>query len=62
MHTLEADLVLAVLAYLALHLLAGHLIHGARRRRGHRLNYGWSLWRGPWVSWRIFGGTWYRHV
>lgn len=61
-HGTAGVIAVLVLAYLAFHLLAGLLHHGARRARGHRVNFGWSLFRGPWASFRIFGGTYYRRL
>jgi len=54
--------ILLIAGYLALHVLGGAIHHTARRRRGHRVNLGWSLLRGPWASSRVFGGTYYRHL
>jgi hypothetical protein len=41
---------IAVAAYLVLHLAAGHARH---RLSGRRVNYGWSVLRGPWFSLRL---------
>jgi hypothetical protein len=61
-HGVLGWLVLIVILYAAFHVLTAHLFHSAHRRRGRRVNYGWSLWRGPWVSWRVLGGTYYHHA
>jgi hypothetical protein len=54
--------VYAVLALVGLHLLGGLFHHGRNRRRGHRVNIGWSLRRGWWASGRAFGGTYYHDL
>jgi len=51
-----------IVIYLILHVLAGLGHHGYRRAHGHRVNFGWSLFRGPWASYRIGGGTWYHRL
>ena len=48
-----------VFLYLVLHLVTGHARH---RLGGRRVNYGWSLLRGPWFSFRLFGGRYYHHL
>jgi hypothetical protein len=55
-------IVLLILAYVVAHLVTGHSVHRYNRRRGRRLNYGWSLARGPWAGLRVFGGEYYHHV
>jgi hypothetical protein len=61
-HGTAGVIAVIVIGYLVLHVLGGLLHHGARRRRGHRVNVGWSLFRGPWASCRIFGGTYYHRL
>ena len=52
-----------VIIYAVLHLLGGAGHHAYRRRRGHRVNVGWSLFRGPWASVRVGRrGTFYEHL
>jgi hypothetical protein len=55
-------LILIIVIYLALHVLGGLGHHAYRRARGHRVNLGWSLFRGPWASVRVGHGTYYRRL
>ena len=51
----------AIIAIVVVLWLAGGVhTHVHHRRRGRRVNIGWSLARGLYGSARIFGGT-YRH-
>ncbi len=45
-----------------LHLIGAGFHHGRNRRRGHRVNIGWSLRRGWWGGVRIGGGTYYHDL
>lgn len=54
-----AAAVIAVFVFLVLLHLAGGA-HSHLRNRGRGANIGWSLRRGWWGSFRLFGGT-YRH-
>jgi len=40
----------AIIAYLVIHVAAGHVRH---RRGGRRVTYGWSVARGPWAGVRL---------
>lgn len=51
-----------IVVLVAIWLLSGHAGHRAARRRGRRLNYGWSVARGPWVGIRLLGGRYYHDV
>jgi len=60
MATAALILVIVGLA-LVVHLIGGLFHHTRSRRRGHRVNIGWSMSRGWWGSTRVGGGTYYRH-
>lgn len=56
-------LIAIVVIYLFIHLIGGLFHHRIRSRRGHRVNIGWSLLRGPWASVRVGRhGTFYEHL
>jgi hypothetical protein len=55
---MEAVIIILVVLW----LVSGHAGHRAARRRGHRLNYGWSVARGPWIGIRVLGGHYYHNV
>jgi hypothetical protein len=56
-----AEAVIAVIVFLVLvHLVGAAHSHTRNRRRG--ANIGWSLRRGWWGSYRLFGGTYYRRL
>jgi hypothetical protein len=57
----QAIIVIAV-GLLLLHLAGGAVHHTRYRRRGHRVNVGWSLSRGWWADTRIFGGNYYHRL
>jgi hypothetical protein len=48
-----------IIAAVGIHLLGGLFHHGRSRRRGHRVNIGWSLSRGWWGGVRVGGGEYY---
>jgi hypothetical protein len=56
-----AVLVVAGVVLVLVHLVGGLFHHTRSRRRGHRVNIGWSMSRGWWGSTRVGGGTYYRH-
>ena len=49
-------IIIAVIAYLAFHVGAGHTHHRYRKARGLRPNFYWSSVRGPSASVRLPGG------
>jgi hypothetical protein len=53
---LAAVIVIAVIAYLAFHLGAGHTHHRYRKAHGLSPNFYWSSVRGPYASIRLPGG------
>lgn len=52
--------VLVVIILLALHLIGAGHSHSRNRHRG--ANIGWSLRRGWWGSFRLFGGSYYHDL
>jgi hypothetical protein len=57
------ELFLGIFAVLVVaHLLGGAFHHTRNRRRGHRVNLGWSMRRGWWASARFLGGTYYHDL
>lgn len=54
--------IIIVVGYAVLHVVLGALLHPIHRARGRRVNFGWSLSRGPWYGVRAFGGTYYHHL
>jgi uncharacterized protein HemY len=57
-----AVVVLVILALVVLHLIGGLFHHVSHRRRGRRVNVGWSLRRGWWGGVRFLGGTYYHDL
>jgi hypothetical protein len=56
-----AAAVIAVIVFLVL-LHLGGAAHSHRRNRGRGANIGWSLRRGWWGSFRLFGGSYYHRL
>lgn len=54
--------IFVIVALVGSHLGAGAAHHRRNRRRGHRVNIGWSLRRGWWASERFLGGTYYHKL